>query len=672
MFTEFSKAVSAQIASMKTGMWLEVDVPKEELWALYLSSFPPGTNPIYRERTEHDCVCCRHFIRDIGSMVSLRNGVLQTVWDVAVPAPYQTVADALAKRVRAAAISGLYTHVGEGVGNQRTLQQLEDGSFKKWDHFYGVVPKELVKISGEKLGEAASTVAVMRRGFEEITDDAIDTVLELINQKSLYRGDEFKASLEAFKTYKKKYKDAPSKEIFLWENCKWMGGRIRNTAIGTLLQDISEGSMELDAAVRAFEAKVAPSNYRRPSPIITKRMVEDALRVIREEDLEDSLKRRFAVVEDISVNDILFADRSVRSAMRDSLKDALLSGVVEAPKNFSKVTEIPIEQFIKDVLPSVTSMEVQLENEHEPNLVSVVAPAVVGAKSLFRWGNGFSWSYKGNVADSIKERVKAAGGDVEGYMRVSLSWFNYDDLDLHVFEPMSKAGNGNGERIYFGHRQSYTTGGQLDVDMNAGGGSSRTPVENITWAQRTKMLKGTYVVVVNNFNKRESIDVGFEVEVECCGALYNFKYDKPVRDKQDVRVVALTFDGTRITEVQSASNIEVGSRSRTFWGIDTNKFHKVSLMTLSPNHWHGASDGNKHYIFVLDGCKNPEPVRGFYNEFLPSSLSKYKRVFEVLGDKMKCEPTDRQLSGLGFSSTKRQALLCKVSGKVDRMLRITF
>lgn len=29
----------------------------------------------------------------------------------------------------------------------------------------------------------------------------------------------------------------------------------------------------------------------------------------------------------------------------------------------------------------------------------------------------------------------AAGGQTEGFLRCSLAWSNYDDLDLHVVEP---------------------------------------------------------------------------------------------------------------------------------------------------------------------------------------------------------------------------------------------
>ena len=77
-------------------------------------------------------------------------------------------------------------------------------------------------------------------------------------------------------------------------------------------------------------------------------------------------------------------------------------------------------------------------------------------------------------------------------------------------------------------------------------------------------------------------------------------------------------------------------------------------------------------FFILEGCKTDEDQRGFFNEYLTSDLQKHRKVFEVLGSKMKAKVTEEQLSGLGFSSTQRNSVLCKVSGSFNRVVKINF
>ena len=59
IFSEFRDKLAESFARvMANGNDLfETDADSAELWELYLDSFPPGTNPMYRKRREYDCSC---------------------------------------------------------------------------------------------------------------------------------------------------------------------------------------------------------------------------------------------------------------------------------------------------------------------------------------------------------------------------------------------------------------------------------------------------------------------------------------------------------------------------------------------------------------------------------------------------------------------------------------
>jgi hypothetical protein len=329
--------------------------------------------------------------------------------------------------------------------------------------------------------------------------------------------------------------------------------------------------------------------------------------------------------------------------------------------------DITLDDFMASVLPGATGLDLLFKQEHVGNLMVLTAPKAPEPRQLFRWTNDFAWSYEGNVADSIRERVKKAGGRVDGAtLRVSLSWTNYDDLDLHIHEPTGRGVRGANEHIYYANKRGWT-GGHLDVDMNAGSGRTREPVENVVWSNTVP--DGSYKVVVNNYCQRETADPGFVVEVENGGTLSHFGYNKVVRD---VVVCTLHMKGGVIERVESGdSAISSTAISQTRWGLATEQFAKVSTVVLSPNHWGDNAVGNKHTFFVLDGAKNDEPTRGFYNEFLHPRLEQHRKVFEVIGDKTKCRPVDGQLAGLGFSSTKSDAFLVRVKqGRRQRVFKV--
>ena len=667
MFKQFNVAVGKQFQSMITTGLYRANVDKDKLWETYLSSFPKGSNPIYKTRTEHDCSCCRHFVRTMGAVVTIVGNELVTIWDGAVGGAYQAVSGAMAELVRGAGVENIFLHNERTAGTAASRQLLEDKTVKTWDHFFLNLPKEVVTKGediGPKLNEARTTHDVMLRGLEDITAESVDEVLELIAQNSLYRGEENTFALNGFRALQREFcglRTKREKDLFAWLRIKEAASvsRIRNTAIGTLLTDLSNG-VDLDAAVASFESKVAPMNYKRPTALITKAMIKKAQEKIEEIGFATALERRYATLEDITVNNILFADRQTRKAM--NVFDRLAGGVAEDPKKLAKVEEIGVEDFLTKILPGAASLEIMVENRHSANLVSLVAPVDPTAPTMFKWPNNFSWSYTGDLADSIKERVKRAGGRIDAYLRCSLSWFNFDDLDLHLIEP------GDNE-IYYANKVSRS-GGQLDVDMHAGHGTTRGAVENIFYPQRSQMAEGTYTLFVHNFCRRETVDVGFDAEIESEGTLHSFSHVKAVPDQE--RITVAKFRYSHRNGVEIVRSLPPAQSSKTVWNIQTHTFRKVNVVMLSPNCWDGRAVGNRHYFFMLDGCRNEGVARGFYNEFLTESLSPHRKVFEAVGAKMKTEESDRQLSGLGFSSTQRNHLLCRVTGSFSRSLKVNF
>lgn len=661
----------------------EVDVDKDELWNTYLDSFSAGTNKIFRERREHDCSCCRQFIKNIGAAVVIKNNQMHTIWELDVKNTiYQPVCDALDSFVKAHAVKDIYTTKIPKIGTDYNFEEI-NGKAYRWDHFFLKLPDKFVnktdRSNEEIKGEFRDTKNVFKRSLDEISMDALDTILELIDTNTLYKGEEWKGVLTQFKEYKNEYDKLMSdfeRDLYAWEKSVSAGmaiGRIRNHSIGTLLTNVSEG-MDLDTAVKKYEQIVAPANYKRPKAIFTKRMLEDAKKTITELGYMDSLQRRFANLNDITVNNVLFSNKSAAKRMigADDIFGQMERDAVVNPKKFSKVEEISAQDFIDKVLPTAKEIEAFVENKHEKNFVSMIAPVNPDAKTMFKWNNGLSWAYSGNITDSdMKQNVKAAGGNVDGVLRFSIMWNegqNDDsDLDAHCKEP-------DGNEIYFGNCKKPNTsrcGGQLDVDIThpmtqmAG----KPSVENITWADMSHMKPGVYKFFVNQYAARGS--KGFKAEIEFNGEISAFEYNRPVSGNVQVAEVTLDENGNFSIKEKLSGSSSISSRE--IWDVNTNQFVPVSVISYSPNYFDEQDGiGHKHLFFFLKGCKNSEEPNGYYNEFLKNDLEKHKRVFEALGAKCHVENTDDQLSGIGFSMTKRADLVVKVKGATERVMKIKF
>ena len=107
-----------------------------------------------------------------------------------------------------------------------------------------------------------------------------------------------------------------------------------------------------------------------------------------------------------------------------------------------------------------------------------------------------------------------------GDVQVTLSWDTDADVDLHVVPP-------GGEEIYYGRRQA-ASGGELDLDSNAGCRTDGVRNENITWPVG-RAPRGRYTVRVDYWSN--------------CGATRT-NYTVLVNNGGSVQVVTGSFTGS--------------------------------------------------------------------------------------------------------------------------------
>ena len=202
-FENFRDAVRVQFDKMSNNQLYTVAVDKDVLWDTYLDSFPAGTNEIFRERREHDCSCCKSFVRAVGNVVAIIDGNIVSIWDVEAREEYMVVAAVMSVFVKAAPIENIFFHF-EGKAGVRENYEQDGDNVRTWKHFHADIPtRYILKDSGSRLGEARACKEVLERSIKEIDLDTIETVLDLINQGSLYRGDEHLFAVKGFKEIKK-------------------------------------------------------------------------------------------------------------------------------------------------------------------------------------------------------------------------------------------------------------------------------------------------------------------------------------------------------------------------------------------------------------------------------------------------------------------------------------
>lgn len=677
-FNKFANEMQAHVDKMvrRNPNLFRVNVNGDDLWEFYLNSFEPGDNPIYIKRTEHDDGYCRNFIRQYGGLVNVDNhGNVYTIWDFEPSlGKYRSVAEKMSAYVKKHSIFSLFGSRKKELGTKSNKSLSESGKAIQWHHFYLEIDELFVTKDARKLNKAISDFntsrEVLASSVDVISHEALDTFIEISGQ--IVRGKQFLKTVETFKDVKLAYESLPEsqKQPYTWYATNRFGyavARLKNSAVGSFLIDLSEGR-DLEEAVTSYEQKVNGPSYMRPKPIESAVMMKKAEDSIVEKDLMSALPRRFATKDDVPVQAVSFIDASVGGRLGGGTvftKYAKPDPI--NPKAFDRVEQVNIEEFLTRVMPNANSVEILFESRLKNRMFSLIAPQDPDANPLFSWGNNFSWVYTGNLTDSlIKQNVKSAGGNVTAPFRGSLMWnhnrvWNQNDLDLHL-----RLKSNHHLHVCYRNKLSKSTGINLDVDIIYPK-KSEPAVENIVMPSLQLAPDGDYELFVENFTYRGGDD-GFDAEIEINGEITSFSYDSYIADGEKVQIALIRKEGDKLTIIESLNGTS-SIKTEEVWGIETNQFVPVELAFVSPNYWDG-NHGNKHFMFSLKGCVNPERPSGFFLEYLRGDLHDVRRALQTLVNKMRVEPSEEQVSGIGFSESMQDNFIAKVYGQTVRIVKV--
>jgi hypothetical protein len=544
---------------------------------------------------------------------------------------------------------------------------VQPNEIRKFNHIYLELPKKFVDFSNNSIESIQANYRdaknVFKRALDEISLDTLLLVKDLVNQGSLLNGQTHLYKIEQMIPFADEYQkiNFNKKDNWAWVNSYQLSfAKFKNELIGVLCSELAQGE-DLNKACQNWNKRVDPINYMKATAPITKKQIDEAKKFVEENGYEESFNRRFATIDDIKASEILHINSGNGELKNVSIFDSVKSTSTRHKRSeFDKVEEVSIEKFMSDILPTCTSVEAYLENRLEGNMVSLTTANIKTSKPIFKWSNNYSWTFNGNLAgkSQIKENFKAVGGKITGVLRCSLQWNDEDtkgivDLDLHCKTPFSE--------IYYGDKRDRISGGWLDVDMI---NPVSIGIENITW--QNQLRDGKYIFFVKNFS-RHMKHSGFKAEIEFNGDTYNYFYNTPFRGDKVIAEIAVKNGVMSIKH-----DLPESFSPKDIYGLESNQFHKVNLVCLSPNHWDGNQIGNKHYMFMLDNCKCPVSIRSFHAENLIPELAQHRKVLEVLGNITMIEPADEQLSGLGFNATVKDELIVKLQGSHKRILKIKF
>ncbi len=327
------------------------------LYTLFLDSLPP------QARQHYNCRACREFVNTYGGLVTVTvNGETTPVmWDIACE---DTIfADAvinLRNRVKQATVNGVFITSKHRLGLATTGEWKHIHVNLRYDaSFLNKSPR--IKTDGQAMAEKTEEYNMLSRACKRYSVEQAEIARRYLSVASFYRAEKFRPWADWFVGVKRRYESFARHDRrrvnALWRDvaCAPVGFcHISYSVLGGLLDDIRD-ELPYESIKARYNAKVDPTKYMRPQAAPGVGNVKRAEELVKKLGIENSLKRRFARLDDL---DPIWKSGSRTSGGyicsdtfgRIRVKEVNLE-IEYSDKNTIEGGRITWEKFAKEVLP---------------------------------------------------------------------------------------------------------------------------------------------------------------------------------------------------------------------------------------------------------------------------------------------------------------------------------
>lgn len=362
----------------------------DSLFDLYLDSLPD-------HRQFHTCHCCRRFIVDYGSLVTLddRGVPSPAIWNADdAPQFYAPAVNAMANMIRKARVTGVFLSTASVYGNPVTGE---------WTHF-AVSPLRSIVYRGQALtaGQAAAEKLEdyrnIQRALAEFTLPMLTEAMRVLESDALYRAEKVIGPARWLRDLHvaREGLRGTAKDNVTWKAIATAPAGFchpRSSMIGTLLEDIAAG-MDFDAVSKRFANKMHPLQYQRPQAAPAAGNIAAAEKLVEKLGIARSLERRFARLEEVESIWRPTATQEPSNASGGVFSHLKAKGAAPASNLTLPSKTMTWAKFAGSVLP--TAQEIQFQCPQYGGYVGLLTAVHVDAPPILQWDslerrNPVSW-----------------------------------------------------------------------------------------------------------------------------------------------------------------------------------------------------------------------------------------------------------------------------------------